>query len=371
MRRALMIIGLIFALSVLAACGGTLMGSVSGNLSASGGSAYCLPKAVLDVKLSDIDSDLVLAVSDPIYVPDERFTYLLEYRPNILSSDTVELTVDPKTNLLQTFNGTAEDKTSQIITQLAEAGAMIAFKTKAQPGETVIFERSVDPADDSAVAELRKAMNAVATGHAENMYQTLNCESGKENRDKCHNYDILRKREDLISFVIRKPSPLTAEPADCSLGVCYRVPAPYGIEFTFNNQYSYGAVVNLPNARPAIVLPLKRRMFVKMVDNAVFENGMLKMTHYEKPSEALEVASLPVTVATGIFSSVSTLIQAKIDISDKEKSLAQHQAAESQAKKNLQDKQTTAAQDVANKKTGVLLSGSSSGRRFSTKQPDQ
>src|SRR5262249_18568751 len=106
---------------------------------------------------------------------------------------------------------------------------------------------------------------------------------------KCVSYRALRGGAN-ISFVVRKPAALDAELADCSVGVCYRVPAPYGIEFAFNNQYVYGTIVNLPNDRPALALPLERAAFVKRVNNVEFENGMLKKVHFEKPSEALEVA---------------------------------------------------------------------------------
>jgi hypothetical protein len=320
--------------------------------------------AFLNVKLSDIEGDLVLTIGVPEYMADERYTYFLQYKPNPLSSDTAELTIDPQTNLLQTVNGTAEDKTSQIIVQLAKAAAMIA---QAEAGaEIVIFERKIDPADDKvAVPALVSDMNTFATGHATRMYAKNNCTDDNKT-DKCVSYRTWKSGTP-ISFVVRKPLALNVEPADCSLGVCYRAPAPYHIEFAFNGQYAYGTVVNLPNERPVLVLPLERTAFVKRVDNVEFEHGMLKKVHFEKPSEALEVASLPVTVMTSIFTSISTLIQAKIDLSDKEKGLAQAQTALLQAQKDLQDKRVAVAQAAAARQPGVLLSGSSSGQRSAPK----
>jgi len=183
---------------------------------------------------------------------------------------------------------------------------------------------------------------------------------------KCASYRALSRAAN-ISFIVKSPANLDAEPADCSVGVCYRAPAPYGIEFTFNNRYTYGTVVNLPNERPVLVLPLERTAFVKRVDSAEFENGMLKKAHFEKPSEALEIASLPENVMTAIFTSLSNFIQAKIDISDKEKGLAQSQTALLQADKDLRDKRIAVAQAAAQRQTNVLISGSSSGRRIAPK----
>lgn len=322
--------------------------------------------------MSDREGALVLTVGVPEFIADERHTYLLQYKSNPLATDTVDLTIDPKTNLLQTVNATAEDKTSQIIVELAKAAAMIA--QAAAEGEIVIFERKIDPDDDTAVAALVRDMNMVAKGHATLMYEN-NCTSRRTDNkisgntdSKCKSYRALIAGPN-ISFVVRKPMPLSTEHADCSVGVCYRVPAPYGIEFVFNGQYTYGTVVNLPNNRPALVLPLDRSAFVRRVNNVEFENGMLKKVHIEKPSEGLEVASLPVNVMTAVFTSISNLVQAKIDISDKEKGLAQSQAALLQAQKDLQDKRIEVAQTAAARQSGVLLSGSSSGKHFLPRLP--
>jgi hypothetical protein len=371
MKRVRVILCACIVGSALSACG-PILGSAGGKLPGSdtdrplpksGGSAYSLPRAVLDVKLTDIAGDLVLTIGQPEYVPDEHYTYLLQYKPSMLASDTAELTIDPKTNLLQTVNGTAEDKTSQVVVQLAEAAAMLAQAATAEEG-IVIFERKIDPANDGARDALVRDMNRIATGHAAEMHATNCTNIDKKDKDKagvCARYDALREGTK-ISFTVGKPDPLNVEPVDCSVGICYRAPAPYSIDFDFNGKYAYGTVVNLPNERPALALPLERTLFVKRVDNAEFENGMLKKAHFEKPSEALEVASLPATVMTGIFTSISNLIQAKIDLSDKEKGLAQSETALLQAQKDLQDKRVATQQSAREKQPTTLLSGSSSGR---------
>jgi hypothetical protein len=384
MERTLMFVAVVVVCATSVGCG-SIVGSVGGKLPASGGLVYSLPKAVLDVKLTDSDGDLVLTIGEPEYIADERYTYLLQYRPNAFASDTAELTVDAKTNLLQTVNSTAEDKTGQIIVELAKAAAKAAMLAQLAPekGGIVIFERKIDPADDNAVAALVRDMNAVAEGHATRMHNKNNCSNTKqagtnqasakqadtEKADTCASYATLKQGPN-ISFIVRKPTPLDVEPADCSVGVCYRAPAPYGIEFVFNGQYAYGTIVNLPNDRPAIVLPFQRSAFVQRVNNADFENGMLKKTHIEKPSEALEVAKLPETVIDAIFTSISNLIQLKIGISDKEKLLAQSQTALLQAQKDLQNALVQMERQAAKEsRPNGLLSGSSSGLHFAPRVP--
>jgi hypothetical protein len=173
-----------------------------------------------------------------------------------------------------------------------------------------------------------------------------------------------------IQFTVAAPQALDAAPADCSIGVCYRAAAPYGITFSFNNEYSFNTVVNLPNNRPAIVLPMARTSFVKRIDSAEFENGMLKKTHVEKPSEALEVASLPVNVMTAIFDSISTLVQAKVDLSGKEKALADAQKDQLTSEQALAKARRDMEAQAAVAAAGVyLLSGSSNGTSLSQKLP--
>jgi hypothetical protein len=389
MRRIAIVVGVVFVNAILSGCG-NILGSARVDPQANTGSAYSLPKAVLDVKLSDVVGDIVITVSEPVYVPDERFTYLLQYIPNAFSSDTVELTIDPKTNLLQTVSGTAEDKTTAAIVALANAAALGMIPQVAPGEEIVIFERKIDPSDDEAVKDLNREMNKVAMGHSASMFNKKctvsraedktskatkptkkadnavgqgDAKSDTESKESmCASYKALSQKAN-ITFVVRKPAPSKAGDADCSIGACYRVPAPYGIEFTFNDQYSYGTVVNLPNAQPALVVPLERSAFVKRVDNVDFENGMLKKTHFEKPSEALEVAALPVTVMTAIFQSIATLIELKFNISDKEKLAAEKKVALLDAQKALADKQAAVPQSATAGQTNVLLSGSSSGLR--------
>ena len=87
MKRTLMVVAVVVVCATSVGCG-AILGSVGGKLPASGGSAYSLPKAVLDIKLTDGNGDLILTIGEPEFIPDERFTYILEYRPNPFASDS-------------------------------------------------------------------------------------------------------------------------------------------------------------------------------------------------------------------------------------------------------------------------------------------
>ncbi len=362
-------VGVAVAALTVAGCVSTpIVGSQTGLVPPSG-IAYSLPKALLDVTLSDAGGELKLTVGAPEYIADQRYTYLLQYKPDSFASDTVEITVDPKTTLLQTINTTAEDKTADTIIELAKAAALAArsalLAQAAEAPEVVILEQKIDPDDEENVKTLVTRMNTAGASHANQMLAKLSCPvADKTNQAQCDSYRKLSSPAQ-ISFSIKpigQPTPAVSAVPDCSLGVCYRVLVPYRIDFAFNDgAYAYSTVVNLPNNGQPVVWPLDRTPFVKRVNNAEFENGMLKKVHVEKPSEAVEVASLPVKVVAAIFDSITNLVQFKINLSDKEKALAESQKTLLEAQRTLENARNPVPQSAGNA-TKALLAGSSGGR---------
>lgn len=366
---------------MLCSCATTILES-----SATGGSgvAYFLPKALLPVQLADVNGNLVLTVDKPQFVADLDYRYTLSYVPDAAASDTIEITVDPATSLLQTASSTADDKTGDLIVAIARSAATLA-QLIAQSGEapkTVLFDELIDPTKN--LDGVVRRMNAVAVKYGADTYTRLNCGTKPADGDKerCEGYRSWRTGAPIAFTACRAtgqecsvkvavaadapgaaasppaPKPAVIVPADCNLGVCYRPAQPYRIEFALNTQYQYSTVVSLPNDGPVMMWPFGRTAFVKRINNAEFQNGMLKKVHVEKPSEAVEVAMLPVNVVKAVFESITGVFKFRVDLTNGEKNLVDAQKQLLDSQNALQKAMTPQSAQQAN----VLLSGSTNGR---------
>lgn len=376
--------------ALLSGCATTILDSAS---SADTGVAYYLPKALLPVQLADVEGNLVLTVDKPQFVADLNHRYVLSYVPDAAASDTVEITVDPATSLLQTASSTADDKTGELIVAIARSAAtiaqLVAQSSEAAGTKTVIFEELIDPAQD--ITEVVKRMNGVAMRHAAARYSDLKCSGtpDKEAIERCQGYTAWRtvapisfatcqattqecRRETTHDAASAKtdsapvPVRIPVTPSrDCAGGVCYRAAIPYRIEFTLNKTNYYSTVVSLPNETPTMLWSFNRTAFVKRINNAEFQNGMLKKVHLEKPSEAVEVAMLPVNVVKAVFESITGVFKFRVDLTNGEKSFVDAQKALLESQAALQKTMTPQSAEQAQ----VLLSGSTNGRAVASLPP--
>ena len=98
---------------------------------------------------------------------------------------------------------------------------------------------------------------------------------------------------------------------------------------------SNSALFGLPNRSPTFVMPLERWAFVRTTHDVKLEAGVFKSITTERPSSALAVASAPLDIATGVLGAVAQVVQLKIDLSGKEKALADAKVQEIQAQSAL------------------------------------
>jgi len=94
-------------------------------------------------------------------------------------------------------------------------------------------------------------------------------------------------------------------------------------------------VVMLPNNAPLGIIPYEAGGFTRTVTEVAFENGLLTNWSTDKPSVAFEVARLPLRIVSSFFEAVSQLVQLKFDISSKEKTIAEAQAAQIKAETEI------------------------------------
>ncbi len=104
------------------------------------------------------------------------------------------------------------------------------------------------------------------------------------------------------------------------------------------------SIVMLPNEAPTAFIPIKSAAFVKTINDVTFENGLIKSWDTDRPSEALEAVRLPVRMIKAFISIPADILQLKIDLSTKDKSLAEMQAAQIKANEALIKLQTCISQ---------------------------
>ena len=357
--------GAVLCATALSACGPILSSAPTDDEAASlGGTAYSLPMQLVRVRLSDVDGALQIQLDQPISVADPAHTYLLSYRPSPLSEDTVDIDIDPKTGLLKQINLTAADKTDDIIVEIARSAALVFEATTAAEGRQ-IFTRLLDPSDEVATQELVDDMNRVAIADAA-IRQESACRAPSDERARtiCASYRSVAAGRRRIDVTITKPPPYPAPVADCSIGVCYRHAMPYRFRVEFDGTgYSVEEAHSLTNAMPAIPIDLARASFVTKVSTIDFDAGQLDKVHVEKPSEGLELASLPIRVMRAFFGAVAELIQLRVNVGTQEQLLAQRELDVLRAEQALEDakRQQMVTESAAQAYTALLIARSDGG----------
>src|SRR3546814_7951437 len=76
----------------------------------------------------------------------------------------------------------------------------------------------------------------------------------------------------------------------------------------------------LPTKAKLVAIPVKRAAVVENTTTIDFEEGTLKQVDISKPSEVLEIVSLPVEILKAIVAIPAELIQLKIDTTNQERS---------------------------------------------------
>jgi hypothetical protein len=97
-------------------------------------------------------------------------------------------------------------------------------------------------------------------------------------------------------------------------GVFYRPVIPYTVsirDLTFNQ---VAATVLLPNKAPILNLPLDTAPFVSVISQVTFTNGLIGSYSVSKPSSFMALAECPLIIISDITSSVTNLLQLRINL---------------------------------------------------------
>ena len=290
------------------------------------GIAYMLPRALLPVELVYDGSAFELRIASPVLVGDTDHTYVLQRRSNVFTSDNVVASVDPATGFLSAIAVSSADETVPAVIKLVSG-----LKAEAADAVTseVIFRGLLDPDwDTDKVIAFNKRVSAAASAHVKRLALENTCKPDAA-ADPCKGINTLTRDLATYSFEVEVEGAGVAArtPADCSAGFCYRINVPRSVTLRGPGT-SNSAVFGLPNRSPTFVMPLERWVFVKTTHDVKLEGGVFKSVTTDRPSSVLAVASAPLDLAKAVFSAVSEVVQLRIDLSGKEKALADAKVAE-------------------------------------------
>ncbi len=312
--------------------GCAIVNSVPGTHGAEG-IAYMLPRALLPVELVHDGSAFELRIQSAVMVGDPGHIYAMQRSGNVFTSDNVVVSVDAVTGLLSAVTLASDDKSADAISKLASG-------LKAESGDAVntvvVFRDLFDPGwAGEAVSAFNARLHAAARTHLQRLGAEQACMPASVDA-ACKALRSLAAEVAAGAFAVSVDGAggEPPKPADCSAGFCYRINVPHVVRLQAAG-ISNSAVFGLPNRSPTFVMPLERWAFVKTTHDVKLKGGVFESVTTDRPSSALAVAAVPFDIAKGAVKAAAELVTLKLDLSGKEKSLADAKVAEIQAKSVL------------------------------------
>ncbi len=311
------------------------------------GIAYMLPKALLPVELVEADGVVMLRMQPAVLIGDPSQRYFLSHSRSAFASDTIDVSVDETTGLLDKITVTTKDESLAILSEVAKLGRGLRTESGTPPGERILFVGLYDPDGETGpgtpngrlLEGLQRTLLQWVDGDAKACSQPTEpekCRLGQRLQQaltagvgsadpvvvvKATRLDTGPSMREVATpgSVERAP----ARPTDCGIGVCYRALQPFVIDLGITEVSAQSTVVQLPNGGAPIALPLDRAAFVQTEHTVDFNNGQLKQLTTERPSSALALVKWPLEVYQAVLQATATLIQLRIGANTKEVELAQ------------------------------------------------
>lgn len=258
-----------------------------------------------------------LAIKETFTEPDPKFLFSLDHLRDYFADDKVAVTLTAN-GLLAKIDISAEDKTGEFVTKLAElakesakAFAAVSVQGEGEEGPPPFyFSLVVDPADDVEVARVEQQLHDLGC-HIK--VTSIRQNSGSSTQEK-----------------YLTPDPKLLEGS--RNGIFFRPALPYTLTFLWEGTrggYGFRKIENtlyLPNEAPVMLLDFERVAFGKYTHVVDFENGILKQMTFGVPSSALGFMTIPIEVAKTIANIPGEILQLKFNVISKEKDLLDKQA---------------------------------------------
>lgn len=280
--------------------------------------------AVLSAQSSGVACTFSASVELLPVQADRSARFVAEPRHNVLRDDTAKFAVNPA-GLLTSANVVAVDQTAQIIVEIASAAAGAPASGEVKRDANGVpetpdctgprrFSSVFDPTVNTDISDLNDALKKAA--YPFNIDATM---SGVAVTD---------------GGASNLPDASTR-----AGGLFYRSPTPVVIVVKQTRDYNAwqpidAVVMSLPQAGPVSFIPMEANALVKTTHDVVFVDGSIASWNSERPSELLSLARVPLQVVDSVFTSVSKIVQARINLGTQSLSLADQQRLiiESQAR---------------------------------------
>jgi hypothetical protein len=324
LRRATMSLA---AVIFVGACAGPLVQSVrvSGeDPPVQHGQYYFLPKAVFSVSIwgwASDRKDRFAVLNSRTLIADTR--YFMRVQTNLCSSshDIVTVSTDTK-GLLARVEASSDEKSGEILVNLAKiAGSLMQARAA--------FAASAAGFTQRGTAPMRLATYVIDPSSEEGA-ATL------EQIRQAHEVTIsLRALSDCPGAVPLTPRTCAFEDTGVQTGVCFRPNLPYVLAFSAGGVIenkkvvavgAFEQTVMMPNEGPIFCYPIERTEFVKRASVLTFTDGILTSAKTDKPSEALAFTMIPVNVLKEIIGIPASILDRRIEINQKTKTVAESEA---------------------------------------------
>lgn len=281
-----------------------------------------------------VQQDYLATVEITLLPPsaDPRHGFRMDPRHSWLRDDTHRLTLS-HTGLLTSSNVVAVDRTGDIVVALAQGvgaiaaggggggiGPMAMFGEEPEPDECLNVPDTVTLIVDFASSD---EVNRLANGK-------LSCMG--------------------VRFEIVSPNPAApgfpGQPTAAFDGIAYRTPVEQWVaiqvcamekvkdchpqEASVNPatpmwRTSQVVALTLPQAGPISYLPQNAGFLTRTSYNAAFQDGMLTSYDDDRPSEALQLAGMPIRIIDGVFDGISHVISLRTGVAKAQTGLSQAQ----------------------------------------------
>lgn len=132
------------------------------------------------------------------------------------------------------------------------------------------------------------------------------------------NADSFRKVKNIYSSVSEGQYAKTG-------GIYYRPAAPYEVCVADATGNAVWRSIPLPNKSPILHLKMGKAALVTAVSQVAMTNGFISSYNVSKPSSALAAAEIPVTILSSITSSLTNLLQLKLNLATGQNALQTNQ----------------------------------------------
>ena len=256
-------------------------------------------------------------------------------------SETYGIQVD-NNGFIQSVNASNADQTVQILTELAQTAASIA-SSPGGGGVAVPSAYSGSVSNPPPTAQLLPTIVSVAFDPtSDRSIGVANAIIAKQ-FGTTNNIPIMIALEDantnpLSSQVLTNGNYL-ADYRDEFCGIAYRPLRPFIVD-VYNNRAQFGPsfqqyLVMSPNQSPLLSVPVERAPFVTRTTGLSFSDGLFTGANYSRPSQAAAIVGLPVEFISSYVSSVTNLLQLKLNIATAQTGLQQQNVALLNATTNL------------------------------------